>query len=216
MPLWSIGEWRARIGSSWCALGRPFKTRSPFRGGGGGGRVLRALTRSDVVTMIIMLMVLIGINFGLRILVMRGYHRSLESELLEANRNTLTDLIIWNSSIIGYFEFDASSLLQKLYLINCCLLLTFVIPIIKIAAPLVYHSLPSGCQNGLSQFCSGLLWYSLLAGCFITRWLVLPLLRTITPPVADAITSWAGYYHAVMEYLHYATNFINHLILLGM
>ena len=83
MPLWSIGEWRARIGSSWCALGRPFKTRSPFRGGGGGGgRVLRALTRSDVVTMIIMLMVFIGINFGLRILVTEGYHNSLESELL--------------------------------------------------------------------------------------------------------------------------------------
>ena len=78
MPLWSIGEWRARIGSSWCALGRPFKTRSPFRGG--GRRVLRALIRSDMVTMIIMLMVFIGINFGLRILVMRGYHHSLKSE----------------------------------------------------------------------------------------------------------------------------------------
>ena len=74
MPLWSIGEWRARIGFSWCALGRPFKTRSPFRGG--GGRVLRALTRSDMVTMIIMLMVFIGINIGLRILVMRGCHQS--------------------------------------------------------------------------------------------------------------------------------------------
>ena len=23
MPLWSNEEWRARIGSSWCALGRP-------------------------------------------------------------------------------------------------------------------------------------------------------------------------------------------------
>jgi hypothetical protein len=79
MPLWSIGEWRAHIGSSWCALGRRFKTRSPFRGGG-GGRVLRALTQSDVVTMIIMLMVFIGINFGLRSLVMNGYHHSLESE----------------------------------------------------------------------------------------------------------------------------------------
>ena len=76
MPLWSIGEWRARIGSSWCVLGRPFKIRSPFR----GGRVLRALTRSDVVTMIIMLMVFIGINFGLCILVMRGCHHSLKSE----------------------------------------------------------------------------------------------------------------------------------------
>ena len=26
MPLASVEEWRARVGSSWCALGRPFKT----------------------------------------------------------------------------------------------------------------------------------------------------------------------------------------------
>ena len=26
MPFWSNEEWRARIGSSWCALGRPFKS----------------------------------------------------------------------------------------------------------------------------------------------------------------------------------------------
>lgn len=25
MPLWSNEEWRARIGSSWCAIGRPIK-----------------------------------------------------------------------------------------------------------------------------------------------------------------------------------------------
>jgi hypothetical protein len=117
---------------------------------------------------------------------------------------------------IGYFEFDASSLLQKLYLINCGLLLSLVIPIIKIAAPLVYHSLPYACQNTLSLFYSGLLWYFLLAGSFVTRWLILPLLWTITPLVDDAITSWAGYYHAVLEYLSYGTNFINRLILLGM
>ena len=28
MPLWSNEEWRARIGSSWCAIGRPFKCKS--------------------------------------------------------------------------------------------------------------------------------------------------------------------------------------------
>ena len=26
MPLASVEEWRARVGSCWCALGRPFKT----------------------------------------------------------------------------------------------------------------------------------------------------------------------------------------------
>ena len=76
MPFWSVGEWRARIGSSWCALGRPFKKRSPFRHGQGG----RVLTRIDVVTMIIMLMVFIGINFGFRTLVMSDYHHSLKGE----------------------------------------------------------------------------------------------------------------------------------------
>ena len=44
--------------------------------------MLRALTRSDVVSMIIMLMMFIGINFGLSILVTKGYNNSLESELL--------------------------------------------------------------------------------------------------------------------------------------
>ena len=28
MPLWSVQEWRARIGTSWCALGRPIMSRS--------------------------------------------------------------------------------------------------------------------------------------------------------------------------------------------
>ena len=47
MPLWSVEEWRARIGSSWAALGRPVGCSShckqrrhyvccPLSGGGGG------------------------------------------------------------------------------------------------------------------------------------------------------------------------------------
>ena len=31
MPLGSNQEWRARIGSSWCALGRPLKSKSSQR-----------------------------------------------------------------------------------------------------------------------------------------------------------------------------------------
>ena len=27
MPPWSVQEWRARIGTSWCALGRPIKAK---------------------------------------------------------------------------------------------------------------------------------------------------------------------------------------------
>ena len=47
MPLWSVEEWRARIGSSWAALGRTFPScqsshkewrhRPSRRGGGEGG-----------------------------------------------------------------------------------------------------------------------------------------------------------------------------------
>ena len=75
MPYWSIGEWRARIGSSWWAMGRPFKTRSPFR-----GKKQRALPLSQGVTMMLLLIMSIGVNLGLRALVIRGRHLPLLSE----------------------------------------------------------------------------------------------------------------------------------------
>lgn len=43
MPLWSNDEWKARIGSSWCALGRPVKLHhlsSVSYGGGGRSRTV--------------------------------------------------------------------------------------------------------------------------------------------------------------------------------
>ena len=78
MPAWSIAEWRARIGSSWCALGRPFKTRSPFRNG--SGQRQRVFTLNQVVTFIILLMMLIGLHLGLRTLVRGGHHLQFLSE----------------------------------------------------------------------------------------------------------------------------------------
>ena len=78
MPCWSIGEWRARIGSSWCALGRPFKTRSPFRSR--AGKMRRALTLNHAVATIFLLLMSIAVNLGLRTLVARGYHQPLLSE----------------------------------------------------------------------------------------------------------------------------------------
>ena len=76
MPYWSIGEWRARIGSSWCALGRPFKMRSPFR----GKTTQRALTLNQGVATLFLLIMSIGVNLGLRTLVARGHHLPLLSE----------------------------------------------------------------------------------------------------------------------------------------
>ena len=78
MSYWSIGQWRASIGSSWCALGRPIKTRSPYRGGGGCSHTM--LTRTRAVSMIIMLMVFVGIHLQLCSLVRSGCSLSFESE----------------------------------------------------------------------------------------------------------------------------------------
>ena len=55
MPLASVKEWRARIGSSWCALGRPFKaSKSP-----GNYRSLAALSGSAMLQAICALMVMV-------------------------------------------------------------------------------------------------------------------------------------------------------------
>ena len=75
MPYWSIGEWRAHIGSSWCALGRPFKMRSPFR-----GKTHRGLMLSQGVATLFLLLMSIVVNLGLRTLVARGHHLPLLSK----------------------------------------------------------------------------------------------------------------------------------------
>ena len=80
MPLGSVAEWRARIGSSWCALGRPFKIRSPFRRVHAVGRLQSKLTVNQVVTMIMVFVMCIGINLGLHILHTQGH--SVKSECM--------------------------------------------------------------------------------------------------------------------------------------
>ena len=75
MPYWSIAEWRARIGSSWCVLGWPNKTKSSIRR---GVRIVKKeLTLNRVVTMMILLTTLIGVNVGVRGLVAAGHHHQL-------------------------------------------------------------------------------------------------------------------------------------------
>ena len=75
MPLGSIAEWRARIGSSWCALSRSFKTRSPFRHSG-AGRLQTPLTLNQVVTMIMILIIFTAINLSVRIVWTTGHYRA--------------------------------------------------------------------------------------------------------------------------------------------
>ena len=81
MPLGSVAEWRARIGSSWCALGRSFKNRSPFRHAG-AGRLQTPLTLNQVVTMIIILTILLAINLALRVVWTTGHYRAYLGEHL--------------------------------------------------------------------------------------------------------------------------------------
>ena len=146
MPYWSITEWRARIGSSWCALGRPFKMRSPFR-----GRIRRASTLSQGLTMTILLIMSIGVNLGLRVLVARGYHLPLFSK---CNHSYCTVLVFTNqiglciSCITGWFK--GATLPDKMYLINLGLTLTLVIQIIS---ALVYQllSMAIRCSKSFSS-----------------------------------------------------------------
>ena len=87
MPYWSIAEWRARIGSSWCALGRPLKIIKH------GARILnKELTLYRILILIIVTVLLIGMNFGLQGLVEEGYHHQLMSKCLKGKFSFYTDL----------------------------------------------------------------------------------------------------------------------------
>ena len=76
MPQGSVAEWRARIGSSWFALGRPFKTRSPFRGSARQSKTAK-LTLNEVVTMMMILIVFIGANLAFRAFSIGGHYREI-------------------------------------------------------------------------------------------------------------------------------------------
>ena len=76
MPYWSVAEWRAHIGSSWCALGRPIKQSLRY-----GARVVeKELTLNRVVIMLILLILLIGVNIGVCSSIEAGHHHQLMSK----------------------------------------------------------------------------------------------------------------------------------------
>ena len=80
MPLWSVQEWRARIGTSWCALGRPVRSKSSCRKGGscsrspppGGGKRAKSLDHHGAVSVVIMIALLLGAILTLWHLVLPG------------------------------------------------------------------------------------------------------------------------------------------------
>ena len=64
MPLWSNEEWKARIGSSWCAIGRSIKCKSSVSHGSGtlqlsGGTMLQVVS---MVMMMILMAIITGID----------------------------------------------------------------------------------------------------------------------------------------------------------
>ena len=60
MPLWSVAEWRARIGGSWCVVGHPFhKIRISRRKNVNSGVLYKCIT-SLLAAMIITLLVCTG------------------------------------------------------------------------------------------------------------------------------------------------------------
>ena len=87
MPAWSIAEWRARIGSSWCTLGRPFKARSPFRNK--ERRQQRVFTLNQVVALMVFVMIFIGLNLRLCVSVAAENHHSFLSEYYTVYLNNL-------------------------------------------------------------------------------------------------------------------------------
>ena len=78
MPSASVEEWRARIGSSWCALGRPIKRR--FVSGGGvmpdplsGEAMLQVVYVLIMLTLVVMIWRIRKINIRIT-----EYHKELK------------------------------------------------------------------------------------------------------------------------------------------
>ena len=77
MPLGSVEEWRARIGSSWCALGRPVKSVC-------GGGVTRPMSGEVMLQVLYVLMMLTLVVVIQRVRKMNkslsDYHKELRSK----------------------------------------------------------------------------------------------------------------------------------------
>ena len=81
MPYWSTAEWRARIGSSWCALGRPHKIKPYIK----HGKKIRKkeLSFNLVVTVIIIFWTIpVGMNIFMDALVTERHHHRLLGKCL--------------------------------------------------------------------------------------------------------------------------------------
>ena len=147
MPQWSVAEWRARIGGSWLAIGRPFKTKSSFSRG--AGWVQRVLTMNQVVTMTIMMIILIGTNLALCALVNRGYHRPIIGQYNFADSiHALIMNPLHACRLIDLLRFGLLSH-WSLYLLNSGYL---VVIAVSSCSSSLYQCFPSNIKKSLRQF----------------------------------------------------------------
>ena len=200
MPYWSIAEWRARIGSSWCALGRPVKSKSSFRRVRGWMR--RVLTLNQVITMLIMLILLIGMNLILREKVSGEYCCTFTSEWDNNYDSTLICMHgglfcnNYNSSAIILtmicvfleacklarchinIHYILADLLQSvhvavtptLYFLN---LGCTLLSALRNCVPLLYQLFPTIIKQSLKQLCSDLMQTLCFGSCILHRLLFL-------------------------------------------
>ena len=116
-----------------------------------------------------------------------------------------------------FIDLDYSSQLQKLYLFNCGLLLTLIVPIVKIVSPLMYQSLPQPLKSVIKEFYGGLSWYLLVFVCHVIRWLILPMLPIVTPFVVALVTllKLTCLDHYLFQYLCFGACVLHSLVPLG-
>ena len=122
MPQWSVAEWRARIGGSWLAIGRPIKSKSSSSSGG-AGCMQRVLTMNRVVTMMSLTLVLIGVNLLLRALLNRGHLWPITGSYNQ-RVCVYTQLLYCMFVLIDLFEFGILSHWNLYWINSDCLLLT--------------------------------------------------------------------------------------------
>ena len=89
MPLANVEEWRARIGSSWCALGRPFKTsKSP-----GNYRSLAALSGSAMLQAVYALIAMVLVHTrDAAVVFVRGAKSVINGRVNECRRQIKSEL----------------------------------------------------------------------------------------------------------------------------
>ena len=91
MPLASVEEWRARTGSSWCALGRPFKTSKSS----GDYQSFAALSGNAMLQAVYALMVMVlALTWDSTVVFIRGIEH-INGCINECQRQIKSELIWW-------------------------------------------------------------------------------------------------------------------------